>query len=56
VTVETLEAGNANEVLMVPTVGCGGVCICRSLESGSQFHVGACGSKLFSYFHNLFIL
>jgi hypothetical protein len=43
--VETLVARNANDAMVAPMVGSGGVC---SLESGGRFCVGAFGRNLAS--------
>jgi hypothetical protein len=53
-------ARNANETMVVPMVGSGGVCVWGSLESGGRFCVGAfvknlasVAVKMFSHFNLL---
>jgi hypothetical protein len=48
----TLVVGDVKEAVM----GSGGVCVGRSLESGSRFCVGAFGSSLASVAVKMFLL
>jgi hypothetical protein len=46
--VATLIAKNANEAVVAPMAGSGGVCVWQKFESGGRLFVDAFGSNMFS--------